>query len=185
MMSDQISRAVEVLKNGGIIIFPTDTVWGIGVAADNKAAIKKFYEIKKRGSNKPTAILVASLEQALKLGQFSNEARKVAERYWPGALTLVVQAEDGGTIGLRVPKFKLVQELCRRLGGGILAGSANFAGEEAPTKRENLNLELVKLVDMVVEGPFDSAQGKPASTVVDTTVEPWKILRQGSVEVEW
>lgn len=171
--------AVEVLKAGGVVIFPTDTVWGMGVAADNPAAIKKFYKIKKRETDKPTAILVADLEQAEKLGQFSDEVRKVAERYWPGALTLVVPGKERNAIGLRVPGWPLVQELCRQV-GGILAGSANFAGERAPMKRKEINRELGNKVDLVMEG---ECGGQEASTVLDTTVEPWKVIRQGTVVI--
>ena len=176
-----INGAVEILRSGGIIIFPTDTVWGIGVAADNPVAIRKFYQIKKRETNKPTAILVANLEQAERLGQFSDEVRRVAERYWPGAVTIVVPGRNGGTVGLRVPEDPVVQELCRQT-GGIMAGSANFAGEAAPMKREEISSELVKQVDLVVEG---ECGGQEASTVIDTTVKPWKILRQGLVKVKW
>jgi L-threonylcarbamoyladenylate synthase len=180
-----ISKVVEVLKNGGVVIFPTDTVWGMGVAADNPAAIKKFYKIKKREPNKPTAVLIADLAQAEELGEFDDEVREVAKKYWPGALTLVIPGKGDGTIGLRVPDWPLVQELCRKLGAGILAGSANFAGEGAPVKREELNPELVKLVDWVMPPVAEAMGGQPASTVVDTTTRPWKILRQGAIKVEW
>ena len=172
---------VEVLKRGGVVIFPTDTVWGMGAAADNPAAVKKFYEIKKRETDKPTAILVASLEQAEKLGQFSGRVRDVAKRYWPGAVTIIVPAKTGKTVGLRVPDWPLVQELCLKLGVGIMAGSANFAGKPAPLKREELDPKLVGMVDLVIDG---ECGGQSASTVLDTTVKPWRVVRQGSVKVE-
>ncbi len=175
-----IDKAVEVLKAGGVIIFPTDTVWGMGVAADNLAAIKKFYEIKKREVNKPTAILVASLEQAEKVGQFSETTRDLAKKYWPGALTIVVPSKDGGTVGLRVPDWPLVQELCKKLGSGIMAGSANFGGQSPPMRRVEIDESLMRLVGLVMEG---ECGGQPASTVVDTTVQPWKIIRQGPVVI--
>ena len=180
MQNNQISKGIRILRGGGIIIFPTDTVWGMGVAADNPAAIKKFYKIKKREKNKPTAILVADLAQAEKLGEFDEETRQLAGRHWPGALTIVVPAKGGETVGLRVPNHAGAQELCGR-GGGIMAGSANFAGKEAPQRREDLDEDLVKLVDMVVEGECD---GQEASTVVDTTVEPWRVVRQGPVKLQ-
>ena len=174
-----IDKAVEILRSGGVIIFPTDTVWGMGVAADNPAAIKKFYKIKKREKNKPTAILVADWAQAEKLGEFDEETRQLAGRHWPGALTIVVPAKGGETVGLRVPNHAVTQELCRQV-EGILAGSANFTGESAPKRKEELDPELVKLVDLVVDGECGH---QPASTVVDTTVEPWRIIRQGTVVI--
>ena len=170
---------MEILRSGGVVIFPTDTVWGVGVAADNPVAVKKFYEIKKREINKPTAILVADLAQAEELGEFDDEVREVAKKYWPGALTIVVPGKEGNTIGLRVPDWPLVQGLCRKV-GGILAGSANFAGERAPMKREEVSRELGNKVDLVIEG---ECGGQLASTVVDTTIEPWRIIRQGTVVI--
>lgn len=175
----QIDQAAEVLKRGGVIIFPTDTVWGMGVAADNPAAIRRFYKIKKREKSKPTAILIADLAQAEKIGEFSNKVREVTKKFWPDALTLVVKSKRGGTVGLRVPDHPVIQELCQRV-GGILAGSANFAGERAPMKREEINRELGNKVDLVMEG---ECGGQPASTVVDTTVKPWRIVRQGAVVI--
>ena len=175
-----LDRGVEILKRGGVVIFPTDTVWGIGVAADNQKAKEKLYKIKKREKNKPTAVLVADLKQAEGFGVFDKQAKEVAQKYWPGALTIVVSGKDGGTVGLRASDHPVAQELCRRI-GGILAGSANFAGKEAPQRREDLDEDLVKLVDMVVEGECD---GQEASTVVDTTVEPWRVVRQGPVKLQ-
>lgn len=174
-----IDGAVEVLKKGGVVIFPTDTVWGIGVRADNPVAIKKFYRIKKREANKPTAILVADLAQAEKWGVFGEKERRVAKKYWPGALTLVVKGRQGDTVGLRVPDWPLVQELCRRV-GGIMAGSANFAGEATPQRREDIDKQLISMVDMVVEGECGR---QPASTVVDTTKELWEIIRPGPIKI--
>lgn len=179
-MQNKIDQAVQILQRGGVVIFPTDTVWGMGVAADNPAAIKKFYKIKKREKNKPTAILVADLAQAEKIGEFSDKAREVTKKFWPGALTLVVKSKQGGTVGLRVPDHPVIQELCQRV-GGILAGSANFAGEPAPQRRAKIKRELSNKVDLVMEG---ERGGQEASTVVDTTVKPWKIVRQGPVKVE-
>lgn len=175
-----INQAVQILQRGGIIIFPTDTVWGVGVAADNPAAIKNFYRIKRREKNKPTAILVADLGQAEQWGQFSKKTRQLAGKYWPGALTLVVEGKQGGTVGLRVPNYPVTQDLCRRV-GGILAGSANFAGEPAPQRREEISRELGNQVDLVMGG---ESLGQEASTVIDTTVKPWRIVRQGPVKVE-
>lgn len=179
MMNDQTGRAVEVLKSGGVIIFPTDTVWGMGVAADNPAAVKKFYQIKRREKDKPTATLVADLAQAKKWGQFSKKTRQLAGNYWPGALTIIVPSKTEGTLGLRVPNHMVIQELCRQV-GGILAGSANFAGEPAPQRRAKIKRELGNKVDLVMEG---ECGGQPASTVVDTTVEPWRVIRQGTVVI--
>ena len=181
MDNDQeIQQAVKVLRNGGVIIFPTDTVWGIGVKADDGGAATKFYEIKKREEDKPSQILVADLEQAEQLGEFNIKVFDFAERYWPGALTVVVPGKTGGKVGLRVPDHHLTQELCRRT-GGIMAGSANFAGKPAPMKREGLDPELVKLVDLVVDGECGQQE---SSAVIDTTKNPWVVVRRGPVKLD-
>lgn len=176
-----IDKAVKILKAGGVIIFPTDTVWGMGVAADNPAAIKKFYEIKRREKGKPTAILAADLGQAERWGEFDDKARKIAEKFWPGALTLIVSNRKTGNVGLRVPNYPIIQELCQRV-GGILAGSANFAGERAPQRREEISRELGSQVDLVMPPVAEAMGGKP-STVIDTTVKPWRVIRQGTVVI--
>lgn len=174
-----INQAVQILRSGGVVIFPTDTVWGMGVAADNPAAVKKFYRIKRREKDKPTAILVADLAQAEKIGEFGDRVREVAKKFWPGALTIVVPSRAGGTVGLRVPDHRVIQELCRQA-GGILAGSANFAGGLAPRILEEIDKELIEMVDMVMGG---ESLGQEASTVIDTTVKPWRVIRQGTVVI--
>ncbi len=174
-----IDKAVEVLNSGGIVIFPTDTVWGIGVKADDEIAVKKFYEIKRREEGKPSQILVADLEQAEQLGEFNIKVSDLAQKYWPGALTIVLPGKSGGTVGLRVADHELTRELCKRV-GPIMAGSANFAGKPVPIRREELNSELVNLVDLVMEG---ECGGQPSSTVVDTTKDPWVVVREGPVKL--
>lgn len=185
-----IAGAMQVLVSGGVVVFPTDTVWGIGVHVENEAAIEKLYRIKKRDVIKPTAVLVGSFEQARTLGRFSRKAKELAERYWPGALTLVVGATpvvprailgEDKTVGLRVPNFQLVQDMCLALGSGIVTASANFAGKNAPKTRADLDPVLVKLANFVFEGV--EAGGQQASTVVDVTGEGLTVLREGPVKL--
>lgn len=187
--TDDVSEIVESLKHGGVVIFPTDTVWGLGVAASNYEAIERFYTIKRREKIKPTAILVADLTQAERLGDFSDKARKLASEHWPGALTLVVKARAGvpssirgseETVGLRVPAHEQVRMLCEELEDGIVTGSANFAGGIAPREVDQLDSELLRQVDVALRG---EAGGTVASTVVDTTVSPMRIVRQGAVKI--
>ena len=186
-----ISRAVEVLKEGGVVIFPTDTVWGVGAIVSSKKGVEKLYEIKKRESHKPTVILVSNIDMANKYGVISEDARRLAEKYWPGALTIIMKAREnkvpalvrGGrkTVGLRVGDSVVVQELIEGVGEGIVAGSANFAGKRAPERKGELDERLVNQVNLVVEGKTGR---QAASTVVDTTVRPWQVLRQGPVKLE-
>jgi len=186
----QIEKAVEVLKNGGVVVFPTDTVWGVGAAISSREGITRLYEIKKREVDKPTAILVLDVDMANKYGAMNKQAWNLAEKYWPGALTLVVNKKGNRvpmevcgknkSVGLRAPRHRLIQDLIKELGGGVVATSANFAGEPAPKNREDLDDNFVELVDLVVGG---EAGGDKASTVVDLTEGEMKILRQGRVKV--
>lgn len=187
--TEDIGEVVEALKHDGLVVFPTDTVWGLGVAASNYEAIERFYTIKRREKTKPTAVLVADLIQAERLGEFSDEARRLAASYWPGALTVVVKARagvpkiiqgSGETVGLRVPDHEQTKELCEELEDGIVTGSANFAGGIAPREVEQLDSELLRQVDVALRG---EAGGTAASTVVDTTVTPFRIVRQGPVKI--
>ena len=187
--TDDVLEVVRVLKQGGLAVFPTDTVWGLGVAASNHEAIERFYTIKRRESTKPTAVLVADLTQAERLGDFGEKARNLASQYWPGALTVVVKARagvpkiirgSGETVGLRVPDDEQTRVLCEELEDGIVTGSANFAGGIAPREVDQLDSELLRQVDVALRG---EAGGTVASTVVDTTVTPFRIVRQGPVRI--
>lgn len=189
MEEENLKQAARILKDGGVVIFPTDTVWGIGVSLERLEAIRRLYQIKKREKDKPTAVLVADWWAASQLGEIDPQAQKLARSYWPGGLTLVVKAKPrvpkeilgpGGTVGLRQPNHKLALELIRKLGGGLVTASANFSGQPAPARRELINQALIDQVEMVLEG---EAGGKLTSTVVDTTVTPFKIIREGEVKV--
>jgi L-threonylcarbamoyladenylate synthase len=186
-MEGNLTKALAILKKGGVLIFPTDTVWGIGVSLQRPEAIKKLYQIKKREKDKPTAVLVKDKQMACQLGEINLQAKKLMARYWPGGLTLVVKAKaglpkeilgPGGTVGLRQPDHQLLLKLLAKLATGLVATSANFSGEAAPLDRKSINQNLIAQASMVLEG---EAGAKPPSTVLDTTVTPFKVLRQGEV----
>lgn len=184
-----INKAVKVLKAGGVVIFPTDTVWGIGCSIERPEAIERLYKIKQREQNKPTAVLVGSLGQAKALGKFNAQALTLAQKYWPGGLTIIVKAKlivpqsilgPNNTIGIRVPNHPLFISIVNNLGCGIIAASANFSDQPAPKKKNELDDKLIKLVDYFIDG---ESSGLAASTVVDTTQSPIKIIRQGSIKI--
>lgn len=190
MVNPDIDKAVSILKAGGVIIFPTDTVWGIGASLERLEAIRRLYQIKKREKNKPTAVLVADIIVTNRLGVITPEAKTLVDKYWPGGLTLVVKARTSvpgeilgpaGTVGLRQPDHKLVLGLLGKLGTGLVTASANFTGEAAPLSKELIDQTLMKQAKMVLEG---KAGGKRPSTVVDITQKPFKIIREGEVKLE-
>ena len=188
-----IQQSIEILNSGGIGIFPTDTAFGIGCRIDREDSVKRLFEVRRRPKDKAVPVLVSSIEMAQEyLEPIPDKVRKeLMEKYWPGGLTIILQSRiqhipslvRGGseTIGVRIPNHPTTLELIKEVGVPILGPSANFAGEATPYSFESLNPELIKLVDFVLPGECSLKQ---ASTVIDCTVEPWRIVRQGAVKIE-
>lgn len=191
-MQDEILKAVEVLRNGGIVIYPTDTAFGIGCRIDAKKAVEKLFRIRNRPVSQAVPVLVSSLEMASGYVQkIPKDVRgKLIRKYWPGALTIVLPCRTdkvpslvrggGETLGVRMPDHKIALSIIEGVGVPILGPSANFSGEETPYEFENLNSQLVNLVDYVVGGQTQTGK---VSTVIDVTKKPWKILREGAVKI--
>ena len=189
---NDIQQAIKIVKQGGIVIFPTDTAFGIGCRMDDEAAVKRLFSIRKRPETQATSVLISDLKMAEPyLEQVSNEViEQLMKPHWPGGLTIVLPCKvekvsnliRGGskTLGVRVPDHLTTLELINGVGVPILGPSANFSGGKTPYSFEELDPELKKLVDYVVPGECHS---KLASTVIDCTVSPWKILRQGAVDL--
>lgn len=187
-----IDKAVSVLQKGGIIIFPTDTAFGIGCAVDNVDAVERLFHLRNRPHTQATPVLIDSIQMAREYYQSVPEKvqEELMQKFWPGALTIVLNAQTekipelvrGGTdtIGLRIPNHPVTLEIIKKLGKPILGPSANFHGDKTPYTFEDLNPELVKLVDLIIDGECTT---KEASTVIDCTVIPWKILRQGAIDI--
>lgn len=188
-MNNTIRQAITILKNGGIIIFPTDTAFGIGCRIDDKKAVDRLFEIRKRPRTQPTPILVSSPDQILPyLDSPSDIVRHFMNIYWPGALTIVAPCKKdmmyspirggGKTIGVRMPDHTDILTIVTAVGVPILGPSANIHGKSTPYVFEDLDSELTKLVDFVLPG---SCKEKQASTVVDCAIHPYHVIRQGSV----
>jgi len=191
-MNNQITEAVKVLNQGGIVIFPTDTAFGIGCRIDNLNAVQKLFKIRKRPESQAVPVLVSDLEMVKKYVKEipENVVQDLVKSYWPGALTMVLKANkktvssfvrgNGETVGLRMPDQPTILEIIKKVGVPILGPSANFHGENTPYEFEDLNPKLVSLVDYIVKGECSI---KKASTVIDCTKVPWRILRQGAISV--
>ncbi|HUD44315.1 MAG TPA: L-threonylcarbamoyladenylate synthase [Patescibacteria group bacterium] len=191
-MQNEINQAVKVLNQGGIVIFPTDTAFGIGCKVSDEAAVKRLFTIRKRPLEKAVPVLVSSIEMAEKyVDVISDDVReKLIKPYWPGALTIVLPLKkgslpnvvvgEGDSVGLRMSNQPIALEIIGGVGEGITGPSANFSGKPTPYSFEEMDKELLKLVDYVVPGEIKLKQ---ASTVIDCTIEPWRILRQGAVEI--
>lgn len=190
---NNLEESIQIVKNGGVLIFPTDTVMGIGCRIDDEEAIKRIFEIKKRSPEQAVPVLVSSIKMAEKYAiNIPEEVKeKLMNKYWPGGLTIILHANKenvfsllrggGGTIALRIPNKQEIRELIDSVGVPIIGTSANFHGEKTPTSQKELNPELLSLVDGVLEG---DSLGNSSSTIIDCTVTPWKIVREGAVKVE-
>jgi L-threonylcarbamoyladenylate synthase len=179
-MDDKLKKVVNTLKNGGVIAFPTETVFGLGALLKDKKAIARIFELKGRPRTKPLQILVATLEQAKKLGKFNKQALELAEKGWPGPLTLVVERKrtvplivTGGkaTVGLRIPDHGIALELIKQC-GPIVATSANESGENPALTASQVKKRLPQ-IDYVLPGRVSSGK---SSKVIDAT-KGLKVLR--------
>lgn len=192
-MAEEIRKAIGVLKEGGIVVFPTDTAFGIGCRADDEKAVERLFKIRKRPESQATPVLVDTVKMAqdLLLPISQEVIDKLIELYWPGALTIVLRCKvdkvpslvRGGssTLGVRIPNHAILRAIIQGVGVGILGPSANFHGAKTPYKYEDLDQDLIKLVDYVVPGECSVCQ---ASTVIDCAKKPWRVIRQGAIFVE-
>lgn len=192
-MNNEIKKAIEIIKQGGIVIYPTDTAFGIGCRIDDEEAIKRLFRIRKRPETQATPVLIDHVSLAEKfVTEIPEEVRiQLIDQYWPGALTIILESKielipelvRGGrtSIGMRIPNHKTALTLIHGVGIPLLGPSANFHGEATPYTFADLDPELKKLVDYVVPG---ECSVKEASTVIDCTVKPWKIVRQGAIKLD-
>ena len=178
---EKTEKAAKILKSGGVIAFPTETVFGIGAALDHPQAIKRIFKIKKRPKNKPLQVLVATFTQAKKLARFNNKALEFAKRNWPGPFTLLVyktrkapRLVTGGSskVGIRMPNHKTALELIKKC-GPIVATSANRSGEKPALTAKEVKKKLPE-VDFILSGRTKTGK---ASQVIDAT-KRFKILRK-------
>lgn len=191
-MDKSVEKAIKILKKGGIVIFPTDTAFGVGCRIDDEKAIERLFRIRKRPETQATPVLVDTVKMAQDyLQPIPKEVvDKLIEPFWPGALTIILPCRidkvpalvrgGGKTLGVRIPNHPFVRALIRSVNVPILGPSANFHGEKTPYSLENLNKKLVEQVDCVVPG---SCPVGKVSTVINCSVKPWKIVRQGAVKI--
>lgn len=177
----EIKKAAEVLKNGGVVIFPTDTVYGIGCLYNNKEGLLKIYKIKNRPQTLPLPILVSSIKQAKSIVDLNETATRLAKKYWPGALTIISKSKDGkNKLGVRMPDSEVSLSLIKETGSPIIGTSANFHGQKSVANFESLDSNLVKLANYVLIGKCEDGI---ESTVVDVSDNSPKIIRQGAIKL--
>ncbi len=183
-----IEQAITAVLAGEIVGLPTDTVYGVGVDPFNADAVERLFELKGRPEGKPVGVLVGSVEQATEIGSFSEEAKRLADRHWPGGLTLivtptVVMADWVGhrqlnTLGIRLPDHPVALDLLTST-GPMAVTSANLSGQKETTNDRQARDALGARVAVYLEG---ESPGGTASTVVDCSGPELVVIRQGPVK---
>jgi L-threonylcarbamoyladenylate synthase len=189
---DQILRASRMIRAGGVIVFPTQYLYGLGADALNPEAVDRIYDIKHRSYRKPILVLIeqpADLSRLVEHVPFTAES--IMNAFWPGAVTIVFKALDAlpanltaGThkIGVRMPRHPVALALTKAAGGPVTATSANITGDSGCPRVSDIAPGIANRVDLILDA--GSLKGGPGSTVVDVTVNPPKILREGAIRAK-
>lgn len=182
-------QAHEVIRNGGIIAFRTDTFYGLGVDPGNEAALKALVDLKGREAGKPILVIVSDAEQVERfVAQRTAIFDEVAEKFWPGPLTIVGQAREDlpeeltagtGTIGVRLPNDEDVRDLVRACGGALTATSANVSGSPPARSAGEVQEQFPSGVDLIIDG--GEVQATEPSTVLDLSGAEPRLIREGAV----
>ena len=189
MPGAELARAAAILRAGGLVAFPTETVYGLGADASNAQAVARLYAVKGRPADHPVIVHFASAEAAFFYSRdIPDQARALAQRFWPGPLTLILKRSEkakdfitGGqdSVGLRVPSHAVAHELLVEFGGGVAAPSANRFGRVSPTTAAHVRADLGADVDLVLEG--GASEVGIESTIVDLTGDAAVVLRPGAI----
>jgi L-threonylcarbamoyladenylate synthase len=191
-INQQYRHAIDDLRQGGIVALPTDTVYGLCAVAADSAAVERIYDTKVRRPDQALPIFVASIEQAALVAVVSAVARKLMQRFWPGALTIVLPkspiydpraAAGGDTIAVRAPGDPVLRELASQL-GPITGTSANIAGQPECHTAADVRAQLGDAVDYIVDAPIDATS--VPSTIVDCTAPDGSVrtIRQGAISAD-
>jgi len=191
-MASRIEAAAAVLRRGGIVVYPTETLYGLGARADDGPALERLARAKLRPEGKPLPLIAADLAQVERVAVLAGAAARVAARLWPGPLTLVLPARAGvhpaitagtGTVGVRIPGSEVARVLAAAAGAPLVSTSANPSGGPPPSTVAALAPSLVEAVDHVLDG--GPTPGGAPSTVVEIGPDgSVRVLRAGAVEVD-
>lgn len=183
-----VEEAARTLRSGGLVCYPTDTVYGIGAVAGDDGAVRLVFAVKGRPPDKAVPLLLADAAQAAEVAEVTPEAEALMARFWPGALTIVMRRREAfhslalagrETVGLRVPDHALLREIIRSAGQPITGTSANRAGAAPPLSAEEAALQVGEKVALIIDGGLSPRRRE--STVIDITQKNVRILREGAV----
>lgn len=186
-------QAVDILKNGGVVAFPTETVYGLGALATDEQAVQKIFDAKGRPSDNPLIVHIGSKEDVRKYAtNITAEAEKLMDAFWPGPLTLIFNKIPGiiapnvtpgvETVGIRIPDHPVALQLLQQLGEPLAAPSANRSGKPSPTEAAHVKEDLDGLIPLILNGGQTGVGVE--STVIDMTMDPPVILRPGGTTQE-
>lgn len=186
---EPLIEAGKIIRNQGIVIFPTQCLYGVGANALDPLAVQKVFDIKQRPKNNPILVLIQDLEDLKRLvKKIPPLACLLMERFWPGSLTLVFKASDSvstlltansGKIGIRLPAHPVARSLVRQAQGPITGTSANLSGQPGASRINQLPPSMVQEADLILDaGPLKGGTG---STIVDVTTAPARLLRTGAI----
>ncbi|WP_456477883.1 L-threonylcarbamoyladenylate synthase [Geoglobus ahangari] len=188
---EEIEPAADIIRLGGLVAFPTETVYGLGADALNERAVRRIFEAKGRPSDNPLIVHVSSIEEVYRIAKPNRIAEKLMEEFFPGPLTLVMEKREavpevttGGlrTVAVRMPNHRVALKLIELSGTPIAAPSANKSGKPSPTRAEHVMEDFESEVECVIDA--GRTEVGLESTVVDTTVYPIEILRPGAITRE-
>ncbi len=190
-LEQQIAQGIEVLKTGGIVAYPTDTLYGLGADAFNEAAVARIFEVKRRPLSMALPLLLANVSWLERVALNVSPAAKIlAVRFWPGALTLVLHkapavtdivTAGGRTVAVRVPAHPVPVALMQGLDNPIIGTSANLSGQPSPLNASEVLHQLGNTTDIIIDG--GPCPGGIESTIIDATIEPPRLLREGAVSI--
>lgn len=189
LFQEAVKRAAQVVKSGGIIAFPTETYYGLGVDPFNPAAVERLFEAKGREPGKPINLVLDDIQRAEGMvAAISAEAWSLIQKFWPGPLTLLFRCTsrvtsaltgETGKIGIRIPSHPVALQLLKAAGQPLTATSANRSGQPAARTAEMVGENLGPQLDLILDG--GATPGGPGSTIVDATLYPPRLVREGKI----
>lgn len=190
LQAHQLKQVAEILDRGGVVAFPTDTVYGLAVRSDDPVAIQRMKDAKQRPESKPFPMMVGSLSQIEAVASLGEREIRLIRRWMPGALTMIfnkkpevseVITNGFDTIGIRMPDDPWILELIKEMGCGLLVPSANLSGEPPASDSDEVLRQLDGRIDAVVLG---RSGAQTASTIIDAREKQIKVIRQGKIRLE-
>lgn len=187
----RLLRAITILRNGGVVAYPTDTLYGLAVDPRSTTAVDRLFEIKGREAGRAVPLIAASLQQASEAAVFDERAQRVAEAFWPGPLSLVLPARDvvraevrasDGSIAVRVPAHPVAQALAAGFGFCLTATSANLSGDAATASPAVVSKTIGHRIDFLLDD--GESPGGPPSTIVDLRSSEPRLVRDGAIAWE-